>query len=347
MTDYLNQEYLKFINDASASSFGWNFQTNAGIFLFLKYIKSASDIKIESKNQDIEINLSNGRMIFAQAKSAQDYTIAKDKKEKFKDALLSLSKNPQENNKLIYISNIPDAFKVAHNAFDNIIVSYDSCLSTIKKEIDETFKAIAKSISAKIVKEKNHVKKEKLITMKKSIENFDKSALYISTIYPYFGEDENRYIKISDAFLSFLINDTSLTGDDAISIKQRLLKHWQLKFEHNSTISDKSHIKSISKENFAWPIAALLIENDLSEVIDCLSFITDKSITDEVNRIMNLSTNIYHERFEFSNLVLQEYENFKMHHHGKILFMVLDSPKGKELDETKMKTKFLLLVFII
>lgn len=55
MTDYLNEEYCDFCNDASASSFGWNFQANAGSFLFLKFVQNAKDIKIESKQQDIEI----------------------------------------------------------------------------------------------------------------------------------------------------------------------------------------------------------------------------------------------------------------------------------------------------
>lgn len=55
------------------------------VFLFLKYIKDADSIKIESKLQDIEIKLSNGNRILAQAKSSQDYTIATNKKEKCKD----------------------------------------------------------------------------------------------------------------------------------------------------------------------------------------------------------------------------------------------------------------------
>lgn len=36
MDEYLNEDYCVLFNDASASSFGWNFQSNAGIFLFLK-----------------------------------------------------------------------------------------------------------------------------------------------------------------------------------------------------------------------------------------------------------------------------------------------------------------------
>lgn len=317
MKDYLNEEYCEFSNDASASSFGWNFQSNAGIFLFLKYIHNALDIKIESKLQDIEITLVNGSKIFAQAKSAQDYTAAKDKKEKFKDAIVSLSRNPQKNNQLIYISNIPDTFKSANNFFDNSIVSYSSCLSNIKKEIDNTFLSTISSIENKIKKEKLQERKNKLIKIKNKVERFDKSSLFISTINPYFGDEENRYIKISDTVLSFLVDCIKLNRDDAISIKQRLLEHWQLRLEYNSTVSDKSDTKKITKADFAWPIAAFLIDNDLSEISDCLSFTPDKSIFNDVNRIMGLPTSIYHERFEFSNRVLQEFELFKKDVYGK------------------------------
>ena len=59
MSDYINDDIIDFNNDASASSFGWNFQVNAGIFLFLHYIREAEDFKIESKLQDIEITLKN------------------------------------------------------------------------------------------------------------------------------------------------------------------------------------------------------------------------------------------------------------------------------------------------
>lgn len=317
MTDYLNEEYCEFSNDASASSFGWNFQSNAGIFLFLKYIHNALDIKIESKLQDIEITLVDGSKIFAQAKSAQDYTVAKDKKEKFKDAIVSLSRNPQKNNQLIYISNIPDTFKSANNYFDNSIVSYSSCLSNIKKEIDNTFQSTISSIEKKIKKEKIQERKNKLIKIKKNVERFDKSSLFISTINPYFGDEENRYIKISDTVISFLVDCIKLNRDDAISIKQRLLEHWQLRLEYNSTVSDKSDTKKITKADFAWPIAAFLIDNDLSEISDCLSFTPDKSIFNDVNRIMGHTTSIYHERFEFSNRVLQEFEQFKKEIYGK------------------------------
>ena len=131
MSEYLNEDICQFSNDASASSFGWNFQANAGIFLFLKYMPDAADIKIESISQDIEITLIDERKVFAQAKSAQDSTTIKDQKEKFKDAIISLARNPYKDNQLVYISNIPDTFKSAPNFFNNSIIPYNDCLAGI------------------------------------------------------------------------------------------------------------------------------------------------------------------------------------------------------------------------
>ena len=177
MSEYLNEDICQFSNDASASSFGWNFQANAGIFLFLKYMPDAADIKIESISQDIEITLIDERKVFAQAKSAQDSTTIKDQKEKFKDAIISLARNPYKDNQLVYISNIPDTFKSAPNFFNNSIIPYNDCLAGIQKEIDDTILSISKNIAKKIKKEKDPLKIRKLEQIKEKVENFHKENL--------------------------------------------------------------------------------------------------------------------------------------------------------------------------
>ena len=181
MSEYLNEDICQFSNDASASSFGWNFQANAGIFLFLKYMPDAADIKIESISQDIEITLIDERKVFAQAKSAQDNTTIKDQKEKFKDAIISLACNPYKDNQLVYISNIPDTFKSAPNFFNNSIIPYNDCLAGIQKEIDDTILSISKNIAKKIKKEKDSLKIRKLEQIKEKVENFHKENRFCRT----------------------------------------------------------------------------------------------------------------------------------------------------------------------
>lgn len=311
MDDFLNENYCEFVNDASASSFGWNFQSNAGIFLFLKYIKDADSIKIESKLQDIEINLSNGNKILAQAKSSQDYTIATNKKEKFKDAIISLAKFSSDGEQLIYISNIPDTFDSAKESFNNKIVSYLSCPQGVKDEINQVFESTCNSMRNKISKETDEKKASKTKRILKLVEQFDKSKLYISVISPFWGEDQNRYSEISSAIITFLVYDLKLGIDEAIAIKQRLLEHWQLRFQHNSSQPDKNEIKKISKKDFAWPIAVYLIKEGVPDISECLSFVPDQSLIEEVTRLMLDPSMVYHERFEFSNRVIQDYLAFR------------------------------------
>ena len=79
-------------------------------------------LKLNPYLKILKITLIDERKVFAQAKSAQDSTTIKDQKEKFKDAIISLARNPYKDNQLVYISNIPDTFKSATNFFNNSII---------------------------------------------------------------------------------------------------------------------------------------------------------------------------------------------------------------------------------
>lgn len=319
MSEYLNEEFCDFNNDASATSFGWNFQVNAGIYLFLYYIEEANDIKIESKFQDIEITLNDKSKVFAQAKSAQDYTAVKDQKEKFKDAIISLSRNNYKGNKLLYISNIPNTFKQFDNCFNNSVISYTECLKGMKDEIDKTISAIDKSLTDKISKEKDNNKSKKLKQLKNKIDDFHKENLYISTIYPYYGPENTRYTIIGDQIINFLVNTIGLDRDDATSIKQKLLEHWQLTFEHDSTIKDGNCKKEIKKNEFVWPVIAYLVDGNLPDIRDSLTFMLDESIKKHAEHILQSNNSFYYERFEFTNLVLQSYTRFKKELIGQVV----------------------------
>lgn len=54
--------------NASPSAYGWAFQVGAGIKLMLENVKEFTALKMEGKNDDIEITMPNGK-IYAQAKS--------------------------------------------------------------------------------------------------------------------------------------------------------------------------------------------------------------------------------------------------------------------------------------
>lgn len=59
-------------SNATASAFGWEFQSNAAIMLMLKNIEKASRVKVEGESEDVEITFSNGKMLMAQAKSVMN-----------------------------------------------------------------------------------------------------------------------------------------------------------------------------------------------------------------------------------------------------------------------------------
>lgn len=77
---------------ANAVLFGFDFQRNAAIILMLENIKELKSIRLESKNEDIELKLANNQKILAQAKavekSSYDFSHVR---ENLKKALTSLS----------------------------------------------------------------------------------------------------------------------------------------------------------------------------------------------------------------------------------------------------------------
>ena len=126
MSDRLIVDNPFYDNDASGSAFGWEFQVNAAIFLFLKYLDEVESIKVEGKFQDIEINKTDQNRIFAQAKSIQDGSLT-HRTDKLEDAIISLAKTPATNtDSLLYISNYSAPIKDA-DVFKNKVVALKKC----------------------------------------------------------------------------------------------------------------------------------------------------------------------------------------------------------------------------
>lgn len=308
-------------NDASASSFGWNFQANAGIFLFIYYLKDAESIKIESSQQDIEITLKDGAKIFAQAKSAQDYTTCKDKKEKFNKSILSLSCCSQEGDKYIYVSNIPDTFKNFRDPFNEKVLSYGECLQGLQEQIMSSINSLISKQESKvnnlleqIHNSKSNIPKELQRTHNNEklaldcLKQFDINKLHICVI-SFWGEDKNRYSQIENSIVK-LLSELGLTSIDSLHLVVKLLPHWQNEFSHNSTVKDAPLSKEITKKNFVWPIVVFLNDSIIDDIHNFLDFQPTSPDIEELRNLINASETIYHERFEFSNRVINEYNAF-------------------------------------
>ena len=96
---------------ANAVLFGFDFQVNAAIVLMLENIKELQSLRLESENEDIDIELYSGNHILAQAKaivnSSTDFTNVRSN---LKKALESLSEGTKKvkTEKLILITNYPN-----------------------------------------------------------------------------------------------------------------------------------------------------------------------------------------------------------------------------------------------
>ena len=56
-------------SNASASAFGWDFQSNAAIMLMLQNIDRASKVKVEGQSEDVDITLADGKKLMSQVKA--------------------------------------------------------------------------------------------------------------------------------------------------------------------------------------------------------------------------------------------------------------------------------------
>lgn len=129
-----------------AGEFGMDFQTNAGIVLMLANIKKMKSIKLEGNYEDIDIELSDGKHILAQAKSVEDATNDfRNVRAYLKKGLETLSEGEHKiKNKtiqLIYITNSPDPFKDPESkpifAYQRSIRTYNSLPDSSKQIIDD------------------------------------------------------------------------------------------------------------------------------------------------------------------------------------------------------------------
>lgn len=95
--------------NAPASPFGWDFQFNSAIVLFIDYIKDIDFMRVEGEKEDVELHFTDGRIIFAQCKSNFTDEFKKYSSKYLIDAFRTLSEanNNPDCYKLLYVSNNP------------------------------------------------------------------------------------------------------------------------------------------------------------------------------------------------------------------------------------------------
>lgn len=217
-------------SNASGSSFGWIFQTAAGIYLFLKNIEHAESIKMEGEVQDIEILLDDSTKIYAQAK-ASSIVNSKNEITQLKAALTSLSNYPDDSSKIIYVTNHLNPLKSkSPNLYAGLLTSFDNFMEEDKEKIRSLLANLENS-------------------------NFGTDKFQILSIKFAGSEDQERYGSIKQVVDEFL-EKAKVTGKG-----ERVLKEWRIIFGENNS---KRHVE-LSKKDVIYPLILVVIENQVDE----------------------------------------------------------------------------------
>lgn len=263
--------------NASASAFGWDFQSNAALVLMLKNIKRAVSVKVEGKTEDIEILLDNGDAIFSQAKSVfkpDDYS---NVKAKMKAALGTLNESAKLPNieKLIYITNSPNPF--------NDVAS----MSYFYGNSSYAFSALPDSCQEAI----------KAIIQEQSYNDIDCDKLEVHVI-PFVGDDDNRYKIMKEATYEFL----HMVGINESGLGKSILETWQRFLSINASHHDLS--AAVTKRKLIWPLIVSVCEISRDEAFFSAY---DEGELNEISDKYRSAINNNAERFEFITKVMSSY----------------------------------------
>ena len=267
--------------NASYTLFGWDFQINAAIFIFLKNIKDVDRLRLEGKLQDIEIVKKDKSKIYAQAKAIYRYDDYTNVVSNLKSALSSLNESKQKDcecNEIVYVTNTPNPF--------NKDMGYFSGVTNLKYEdLPETCKTIFNTIKES-----------------ESLTDLDTAQFSIQVI-PFHGENlDNRYKHIKELVSEFL---ASLNLSDR-GFTSTLLGVWQNDIFKNGTIPDTSiHIK---KSQLIWPLVFLVTDQANDEwITDEL----DEGVYEEIKSKYNVIINNATDRFEVYTKIVTAFQDYK------------------------------------
>ena len=268
---------------ADAVVFGFDFQVNSAIILFLENIKEVENLRLEGNYEDIELELSSGEMILAQAKAVEkassDFT---NVRKNMKKALISLCEGGEKVNarELIMITNSPNPFNDENSRsafYGHAHRKYNTLPPSAKEIVDQYLSSIDKK--------------------------FDTDKFKIQVL-PFETDDEaERYKVIMESINSFIGNlNTSVSG-----ISQKLLEIWHWQVFDNGGKKDTT-IK-LSKKDIIWPILVKITE--IEQCDDSFLEQFDSGVYEEVIHRYAEVINSHCEQCEIFIKVLSDYSQFK------------------------------------
>ncbi len=286
MSEALNVSLIEstYNSNASASIFGWEFQTNAAIFLAFEHIKNFTEIKVEGQIDDIEIYFKELEPIFIQVKSQESPEPSTNTLKHFKNGIRTLINASEKSlySELIYLSNInnPLSHKSVAMYFSTLSkYSYNELPSVVKALIDKQIQSVIDSESLKATK-------------------FQTDKFSIVTI-PYFG----NHLPTRYRFITEKINNFLSKLDMHIYIGEDLLCYLQKQFFTNATTK---YVK-LKKEDIIWPIVVLgtlkLSEARLDEF--------DDGYAEEIKRKYHEYINKQSHKFGLISKVMAEFYEYR------------------------------------
>lgn len=264
--------------NASASAFGWDFQTNAAILLMLENIQMADKVRVEGKDEDIEITLSDKTKIYSQAKAVakpDDYSHVIDKLVAALETLNQASAN-NDGSLFTYVTNSP-------NPFNN-----QKTMSFFTSTTHLFFDELPDAAQTKITE----------ILKNKGFDNLDTSKLDVR-VFPFYGRDlKNRYKEIRAA-VNELLSELQMPTD---GIGKEILQIWQRDFFQNATMPDTAI--SIDKKKMMWPLIVLVVDKAVAS--EYKKEFDDDEIG-EIERKYKLVINQQTMLYEFVTKVISDY----------------------------------------
>ena len=265
-------------SNATASAFGWEFQSNAAIMLMLKNIVEASKVKVEGETEDIEIRFSNGKILMAQAKSVEKPDDFRNVKRNLEAGLrtLNVASKITDVEQLVFVTNSPNPFnniKTMHKFSSPInMVPFSELPSSCQKSITDICSKNGYSLNTSMLK---------------------------VCVMQFHGEsDDERYKVLQSLTMEFLNG----LGVDKVSANQ-MLSLWQNSFRVNAS----QRTSAITKESMVWPIIAVQCEVRETDVE--LEDYDESDIAEILQKYKGVINN-NSERFEFVSKVLSDFNDF-------------------------------------
>lgn len=285
--------------NASASIFGWHFQINASIFFMLSDIKNIASIRVEGKDEDIELTLNSGKKIFIQAKSKFELGADKKATTKFSEGIKTLinASAKEEFEKIYFVTNYPNPIggrPIHYNMFMGGMYIERKFLDLPKEATKKAKEIIAK------------VEKENSLTL-------DFSNLNIAVL-PFDGDVKNVRERMTQQKIKEFLSLLKLK--EGLSLE--VLEVWQSDMFFNASQKDTS--VCLSKKELMWPVISIccdLNEDDkiIEEVEDELGIEFDdiELILSKYKYFINRQV----ERFDFITKILGDFNYHKGTHRGK------------------------------